>query len=413
MKKRTILQKKRVRRGITSLFLVMALAVTMPSSSIVTVHAETAAEKRKAEAQSRLNEQNKILDSLNKQKSQVQSQLSKKAAELSDIMAQQATLQAQIDDVTAQIGQANEDLQAAEERVNAQYEAMKQRIQFTYENSMKDSLWTAIIEAKGIADMLNRIEYATQVHNADRDMMTSYENAVAEVKETKAYLEEQQQQQQTLMASYEQKEKEVQQAVTELKAQSASAQSEINAAKKLANDYKSQVAAANEAIRKEQEDARRVLAQSSGSNGLGGSGINPGNSTNVSGQDIVNYAKQFVGSPYVWGGAHFDSLEKRANYNLKNGADCSGFVSCVFAHFGIHTPNYSLSFANGGKAVSIDSVQPGDVLVYKPGSEGIGHVAIYAGNGVIVEAQDTAHGITCNRSFERTKSRLFAIRRYN
>ena len=107
---------------------------------------------------------------------------------------------------------------------------------------------------------------------------------------------------------------------------------------------------------------------------------------------MVSYAMQFVGHPYVWGGN-----------SLTNGVDCSGFVHEVYAHFGISTPRYSQAFKSVGQAVSFDNIQPGDVVVYP------GHVAIYAGGGVIVEAQSTKAGITANRSVQCHT--ILAIRR--
>ena len=101
---------------------------------------------------------------------------------------------------------------------------------------------------------------------------------------------------------------------------------------------------------------------------------------------------QFVGIPYVWAGN-----------SLTNGVDCSGFVHEVYAHFGISTPRYSQAFKSVGQAVSFDNIQPGDVVVYP------GHVAIYAGGGVIVEAQSTKAGITANRSVQCHT--ILAIRR--
>ena len=123
-----------------------------------------------------------------------------------------------------------------------------------------------------------------------------------------------------------------------------------------------------------------------------GGGKNPGASTGVSGSSVVSYAMQFVGNPYVWGGN-----------SLTNGVDCSGFVHEVYAHFGISTPRYSQAFKSVGQAVSFDNIQPGDVVVYP------GHVAIYAGGGVIVEAQSTKAGITANRSVQCHT--ILAIRR--
>jgi cell wall-associated NlpC family hydrolase len=95
----------------------------------------------------------------------------------------------------------------------------------------------------------------------------------------------------------------------------------------------------------------------------------------------VAYALQFVGNPYVWGGN-----------SLTNGVDCSGFVHEVYAHFGISTPRYSQSFKTAGQPVSYNNMKAGDVVVYP------GHVAIYIGNGLIVEAQSTKAGITSSRS---------------
>ena len=115
-------------------------------------------------------------------------------------------------------------------------------------------------------------------------------------------------------------------------------------------------------------------------------------STYNKGRTVASFAQRFVGNPYVWGGN-----------SLTNGVDCSGFVHEVYAHFGISTPRYSQAFKSVGQAVSFDNIQPGDVVVYP------GHVAIYAGGGVIVEAQSTKAGITANRSVQCHT--ILAIRR--
>ena len=84
---------------------------------------------------------------------------------------------------------------------------------------------------------------------------------------------------------------------------------------------------------------------------------------------------------------------------MTNGCDCSGFVHLVYKHFGYNTVRYSMSFLYEGVAVDIKDVQPGDVVVYDK-KNGIGHVAIYIGNGKIVEAQSSAAGITSNRAID-------------
>ena len=94
------------------------------------------------------------------------------------------------------------------------------------------------------------------------------------------------------------------------------------------------------------------------------------------GQAIVDYACQFIGNPYVWGGT-----------SLTNGADCSGFVQSIFAHFGISLPRTTWDMENVGTAVSYDQAVAGDIILYD------GHVGIYMGNGQIVNAINSAKGI--------------------
>ena len=94
------------------------------------------------------------------------------------------------------------------------------------------------------------------------------------------------------------------------------------------------------------------------------------------GQAIVDFACQFIGNPYVWGGT-----------SLTNGADCSGFVQSVFAHFGISLPRTTRDLVSVGTPVSYDQAIPGDIILYD------GHVGIYMGNGQIVNAINSSQGI--------------------
>lgn len=103
------------------------------------------------------------------------------------------------------------------------------------------------------------------------------------------------------------------------------------------------------------------------------------------GEKIVSYAKKFVGNPYVWGGT-----------SLTNGADCSGFVQAVYKAFGYSLPRCSKDQALKGRPVSLKKLQPGDLIFYKRGS-GIGHVTMYAGNGMCVQARGRAYGIVMTR----------------
>lgn len=94
------------------------------------------------------------------------------------------------------------------------------------------------------------------------------------------------------------------------------------------------------------------------------------------GQAVVAYASQFVGNPYVYGGT-----------SLTKGADCSGFVMSVYAHYGVSLPHSSSAMRGCGYEVSLSEIQPGDIVCYS------GHVGIYAGNNTIVHASNEKDGI--------------------
>ncbi len=106
--------------------------------------------------------------------------------------------------------------------------------------------------------------------------------------------------------------------------------------------------------------------------------------------DMIEYAKQFLGNPYVYGGT-----------SLTNGTDCSGFTMRIYQHFGYSISRTSRSQANDGRRVSLSEIQPGDLLFYSRGGT-IGHVAMYIGNGQIIHASTERTGIIIGNAFYTT-----------
>ena len=136
--------------------------------------------------------------------------------------------------------------------------------------------------------------------------------------------------------------------------------------------------------RKEQEAEEQQAAEAAASSVTG---------TDVSGQAVIDYACQFVGNPYVWGGT-----------SLTNGADCSGFVQSVYAHFGVSLPRTTYDMVNSGYAVSYEEAQPGDLILYGDCS----HVGLYMGDGNIVNALNSDRGICiCSATY----TNIYAVRR--
>lgn len=111
------------------------------------------------------------------------------------------------------------------------------------------------------------------------------------------------------------------------------------------------------------------------------------NSNSTKGQKVVNYAKEFVGKRYVYGG----SWNGEKPYTP---TDCSGFVQGVYKHFGITLPRTAAAQSKVGKNISsLKSAQPGDLLFYKGKDGSIGHVTMYMGNNKVVHASNEATGI--------------------
>ena len=385
------------------------------NSGLEKVYAKTKkqkdAEKKKSQAEQDLKDKKNEINGLKDQQQTTADDIKNKSAKLDEILAAQKKLQTDITNKQAEIEQNQKDLAAAQEKQQEQYDAMKKRIQFMYENSAEDNIWTAIIESNGITDMLNRIEYVSDVYDSDRALMDSYQAAVEQVKEIGTKLDNDMNELTAMQEDYEKQQADVEAAIVALENQKEQYASQIAQAQQQAENYQNIITAQGKIIQEQEAAAAAAAARANsspssssydgGGAGKGGSiagdyaaggGKNPGASTGVSGSSVVSYAMQFVGNPYVWAGN-----------SLTNGVDCSGFVHEVYAHFGISTPRYSQAFKSVGQAVSFDNIQPGDVVVYP------GHVAIYAGGGVIVEAQSTKAGITANRNVQCHT--ILAIRR--
>lgn len=370
------------------------------------------AKNKKSEAQTALDNANADIENIQSQQQELQSQIDALDADLVNIIMNLDILegelsdkQTELDNVTAQLAQAQEDEQN-------QYDAMKKRIVYMYENG-DDSYIEALVGATDFSDLLNRLEYAQQIYDYDRNLLTQYQETVQQVADLKSQVETEKAELEEVQQSYQEQQASYESMIAEKQSQMSDFDTQLASAQSLAAQYKATVDEQNEIIRQEQAAAAAAAAQNNnkgnntttannnnGSNtggdsttggSTGGCGLNPPFSTSVSGSDVVSYACQFIGNPYVWGGE-----------SLTNGADCSGFIKSVYANFGISLPHSSVALQRAGSEVSYENAQPGDIVCYA------GHVAIYMGGGQIVHASSPSTGIKTGSATYRS---IISVRR--
>ena len=393
--------RKLQRRAKAVLALVLVVSLTIGSSQVVYA---TSAQNKKSEAEKNLNDVNKKIDNLENKKEEIEGELDTKNEELVNLMVDVGILEKEIDQNEKQLKQVKKDLKTAQKNEKKQYQAMKKRIKFMYERG-DSAVISSLLESKSMADMLNRVEYFNEVYDYDRNLLDNYEKTRKQVEDLKAQVEDEKKELETAKDDLKQQQKQLETAMANLRSQQANADTQIANAKSLASEYQKTITEQNKIIQQQQAAAAASGRSSGGSSGgsggtskpnsnasVPGGNLNPPKTTNVSGSDVVNYAMQFVGKPYVWGGK-----------DPNTGADCSGFTSYVYAHFGISIPSFSGAQRSCGQEVSYANAQAGDLICYA------GQVANYMGGGKIVHAKGTAYGIVGNDN--ATYKTIITVRR--
>ena len=393
----------------------------------------------KAAAQSQLAAQESKINNLEDQKQTLSAEIDQLDSALVNIMVEIEILDGELSDKEAQIEQTKADLAVAEENKQKQYEAMKKRIQYLYEKGGDDAWAQMLFQASDFTSLLNQAEYVQQMYDSDRNSLEEFKETVQQVKDLGDQLDSEKAELEEMNQEYQNRQTSMQTQLEEKKATSSDYDAQIAQAQNQAAQYtelirqqnaeiqkieEEEKKAAEEAARKAAEEAAKKAAaeeaakkaaeaskkssSTSGSNTAASSGSSTSSKNNTSGssssaatskdngsssssssgssgssvsynptgQSVVNYACQFVGNPYVWGGT-----------SLTNGADCSGFIMSIYAKFGVSLPHSSGAMAGCGRGVSYSEAMPGDIICYA------GHVAIYMGGGQIVHASNAKDGI--------------------
>ena len=404
---------KRRCRSVLSLLLLTILLM----GSTTQVWADTIEELQKQimESQKQLDALNGQIGGLQEEQDLLEEEIEDLDSELINLYTEIGVLEDQITEKQAEITEkeseievAQADYDAAVEQEQQQYEAMKIRIKYMYEQG-NESYLELLLESKGFSDMLNKVEYIEDLYEYDRKMLLNFQAIEEEIAVLKAGLEEDKAILESDMASIEEDKAELASQqnylngiLAQKKAASANYDAEIAAAQAQASAYKKQIAADNKKIAQIQEEERKRLAAKNGtstytpsasaaSTVAAAQAIVAASSGSSTGKTMANYGCQFIGNPYVPGGT-----------SLTNGADCSGFIFRIYADFGYKVPRTSWQLRTVGTEVSLASAEPGDIVCYD------GHVGMYIGGGMIVHASTQRTGIKVSNANYRP---ILAVRR--
>ena len=402
---------------------VLALAVQAPLPGRASPVTRAEQERRRAEEEkSRAESEAQQLEQKLGQSRQKEQALEE---ELVRLLALKDILESDMEELKTQIQGADRDYRQAEEKRQRQYDILKKRIQFLYEEGDITYL-DILLKAKNIGDVVSQTEYFRQLYEYDQEIIQRYEKLKQEAAGKKELLEEKQSQLEVMEEENESQQKELEGFIAARQKESSGFALELEAAQARAAQAAGEVIRKTEEIRilraRQEEDRIRQekerirqeqesAGQESGAAGRepggagrepGGAGREPGGAGQESGsagtaqdsagtaggrsvksiggtefgRNVADYALQFVGNPYVYGGT-----------SLTGGTDCSGYTQSVYRHFGVSIPRTSGEQAGFGREIPYEDMEPGDLVCYS------GHVAMYIGGGRIVHASSRKEGI--------------------
>lgn len=351
------------------------------------------------------------IDAIETQKKEAENAVNSLQKELETALGQISQLETDMVIKADEIAQANVDLEAAQAKEAEQYEAMKYRIRYMYEDGGVAAI-EKIFTSGSISEMLNQAEYIQKIHSYDRKMLDEYVQTKNNIADLKAQLEQEQKNMQELDEQLTAKSDQLSQTISSKQVEVANLDEQLQAAIIAEEQRKAEEArkAAEEAAKQQQAQGQQNQQPNTPSGGNDTNidvpsapsqpetpsqpsapsqpqtpsvpsepetDNNSGGNTSVA-QTIVNAAYSQLGVPYVWGGT-----------TPGVGLDCSGLTSYCHRVAGISIPRTSSAQLASGRRVS--NPQPGDIC-WTPG-----HVAIYIGNGQMIEAPDVGQVVKISR----------------
>lgn len=361
------------------------------------------------------------IDSMEGEQAQVGSRIDNTTEEIAALMATIALQKEEIGQLKDDIRVQKKKMDSAEKKLKKQSSRMEERIQAIYEEG-EVSYLEVLLTASSYSDMLSKSEYVSQLYAYDKGLLDKYRSSSEAAAQEKAELSARRILEKEAEDELEQEEERLEEALAGLrdsydnyderlaaaKSRAAQLQARLEEQKAYLNRLEEKkrreeaAAAAAAAARAAQEAASAAwtsATETSSEGYVNGIPVHLASDlegyrqpSGTTGQDVVNFACQFVGKSYVWGGT-----------SLTRGCDCSGFTQTVYSLFGYTIPRTAeMQLLYGTEVDSLDSAKPGDLICYA------GHVALYIGNGQIVHAASTNSGIIYGSASYRT---ILGIRR--
>ncbi len=440
----------------------LVLAFMMCSTAPLQVSAETEEEIRQDQAwnSAQLSYLYAEIDALYAAKAQMQAQIESLNSELINVMVSIDILNQEITQKQEDIEKTAANLTKAQNAKSEQYESMKARMQYLFENGGSDAWFQMMLNTDDIADLLTRAEYTQKMYETDRKNLEKYVNTINEVEELQQRYESEQAELQEMEAELEVQSAELQYQIEVCQANSANYANEIAYAQQQAADYEAIIA--QQQAQLERLEAERLAAEAAAAEAAAQAAA-----------EEESYEEDYEDSDYDeddydeddydeddydeddydeddydedsydeddydedsydedYSDEVEDSYEEEtsssssssssgsavASYatqfvgnpyvwggtSLTNGADCSGFVQSVYASFGVSLPRTSYEQQSAGYEVSYADAQAGDLICYG------GHVAIYLGDGKIVHASNSTDGIKISN--DATYRTILSVRR--
>lgn len=358
----------------------IALTIGIISSMGINVAADTKSQlekklqEQKEELKSskeKLGENQKKIEEIEAELGKIESEIEKFDCKIIELNAELEITNNKVDSLSKEIEKTKEEIVIMENKINAETEAFGKRVRALYMGG-NQSMLEILLDSKSLNDFLTRSEVMKKISDYDKKLLSSMKEEKIELADKKSKLDDDKQE-----ISKLKEDQELQLATLE-----SSKENQMSLIKEVEEKRADLVASIPEYEQMVQEQEMLIsstlseIASLSTKNTYKSSGSYSRGSGTFSGNDVVEYAKEFIGIPYKWGG---NSPEE--------GMDCSGYVRYVYRYFGVSLTRTTYSQINEGGYVSRDELQPGDLVFFGYGSPQ--HVGIYIGNNYYIHAPRT------------------------